>query len=331
MEDATMKTSEFRVWLANVFLLSRGQREEVERALGHPVVFPPPPLEWLEQAHAGDARCPTCQGDKPYRWGHQADLQRFRCRQCGHTFTRLSGTPLARLRHKDRWLTYSEALIEGLSVRGAASRCGIHKNTSFRWRHRFLQLPAQTKAQRLQGIAEADETYFPDSCKGQRHLGRPARKRGHAIHTRGTGQDQVPVLIVRDRSGATAGFKLAAANTAEIEPPLRAVLAPDAVLCTDGASVYRAVTQHLKNTHRPVNLSAGIRVIAGVYHIQNVNAYDSRLKGWMARFHGVATKYLENYLGWRRWLERCGQHNSTQIGIYTALGWESRFQLLTQT
>lgn len=35
-----------------------------------------------------------------------------------------------------------------------------------------------------------------------------------------------------------------------------------------------------------------------------INAYDSRLKGWMHRFHGVATKYLENYLGWRRMLER---------------------------
>lgn len=324
-----MKTSEFRVWLSNLFRLSRGQREEVEQALGH--ADSQPPLEWLERAHESEIACPKCQEHTPYRWGHQAGLQRFRCRQCGHTFTLLSGTPLSRLRHKDRWLTYSEALIEGLTVRQAASRCGIHKNTRFRWRHRFLQMPAQTKAQRLQGIAEADETYFPYSCKGQRHLGRPPRKRGHALHTRGTGKDQVPVLIVRDRSGATADFQLTAANAAEIEPPLCAILAPDVVLCSDGARVYRAVAQHMKITHRPVNLSAGIRVIAGVYHVQNVNAYDSRLKGWMFRFHGVATKYLENYLGWRRWLERWGQQNSPQIGIYAALGWESRFQLLTQT
>ncbi len=325
-----MKTSEFRVWLANLFRLSRGQREEVEQALGHPVSHPPP-LEWLERAHAGDISCPQCEAHKPYRWGRQADLQRYRCRQCGHTFTLLSGTPLSRLRHKDRWLTYSQALIEGLTVREAARRCGVHKNTSFRWRHRFLQWPAEAKAQRLHGIAEADETYFPYSCKGQRHLERPPRQRGHAIHARGTGADQVPVLIVRDRSGATADFQLTAATTAEIEPPLRALLAQDVVLCSDGASVYRVVAQHLKITHRPLNLSAGIRVIAGVYHIQNVNAYDSRLKGWMARFHGVATKYLKNYLGWRRWLERWGQNNSPQIGIYAALGWESHFQLFTQT
>lgn len=53
-------------------------------------------------------------------------------------------------------------------------------------------------------------------------------------------------------------------------------------------------------THRPVNLAAGQRVVAAVYHVQNVNAYDSRLKEWMRRFHGVATHYLGNYLGWRR-------------------------------
>jgi hypothetical protein len=47
-----------------------------------------------------------------------------------------------------------------------------------------------------------------------------------------------------------------------------------------------------------------IRVVAGVYHVQNVNAYDSRLKTWMRRFNGVATKYLDSYLGWFRALDR---------------------------
>jgi len=59
-------------------------------------------------------------------------------------------------------------------------------------------------------------------------------------------------------------------------------------------------------THRPVNVHAGIRVRAKVYHVQNVNAYTSRLKEWMHRFHGMATKHLHSYLGWRRMLERSG-------------------------
>ncbi len=39
-----------------------------------------------------------------------------------------------------------------------------------------------------------------------------------------------------------------------------------------------------------------------LYHIQNVNNYHSRLKGWMDRFNGVATKYHEHYLSWLQFL-----------------------------
>ena len=34
-------------------------------------------------------------------------------------------------------------------------------------------------------------------------------------------------------------------------------------------------------------------------HVQNVNAYHRRLRGWLLRFHRVASLYLPNYLGWR--------------------------------
>ena len=34
------------------------------------------------------------------------------------------------------------------------------------------------------------------------------------------------------------------------------------------------------------------------YGIQRINAYHSRLKGFLRRFRGVSTKYLENYLVW---------------------------------
>jgi len=84
-------------------------------------------------------------------------------------------------------------------------------------------------------------------------------------------------------------------------------------------------------THRPVNLAAGVRVIAGVYHIQNVNAYHSRLKQWMKRFHGVATRYLENYLGWFRWLDQQENLNSPVAGLQAALGRKNHFQLLMST
>ena len=40
-----------------------------------------------------------------------------------------------------------------------------------------------------------------------------------------------------------------------------------------------------------------------VYPIQNVNNYHSRLKGWIQRFNGMATKYLDHYLSWFQFLD----------------------------
>ncbi|WP_245569043.1 IS1595 family transposase, partial [Desulfobacter curvatus] len=71
----------------------------------------------------------------------------------------------------------------------------------------------------------------------------------------------------------------------------------------DGHTAYQTFCDAENFSHEVVNLSKGGRV-KGAFHLQNVNAYHSRFKGWLHRFHGVATKYLQNYLGWRRSLEQ---------------------------
>jgi len=50
----------------------------------------------------------------------------------------------------------------------------------------------------------------------------------------------------------------------------------------------------------------------------------------MRRFHGVATKYLNHYLGWRRLLERYRSELNRLICLKEAQGWVS-MQQLTQT
>ncbi len=92
-------------------------------------------------------------------------------------------------------------MIDGLSLRKAARKCGIDTTTSFRWRHRFLHGLRDKKDRSLKGIVEADETFFLESFKGSRNLGRTARKRGGKAAKRGLSAEPVPVLIARDRHG----------------------------------------------------------------------------------------------------------------------------------
>ena len=90
--------------------------------------------------------CPHCACRQLNRHGQANNRQRFRCRQCLRTFNDLTGTPLARLRLREKWLDYIVMLREARSVRAAAAQVGVHSNTALRWRHRFLD---ETDKERL--------------------------------------------------------------------------------------------------------------------------------------------------------------------------------------
>jgi hypothetical protein len=55
--------------------------------------------------------------------------------------------------------------------------------------------------------------------------------------------------------------------------------------------------------HEKVNPGKKRYVTKEIYHIQNVNAYHERLKTFLHRFRGVATKYLNHYVAYHRFLD----------------------------
>ena len=185
-----------------------------------------------------------------------------------------------------------------------------------------MQAPKALKAKKVEGIVEADETYFLQSEKGSRKLMRSARKRGGKASKRGLSNEQVPVLIVRDRNKSTTDQILPDRSEAAICQVLGPIVSSQAVLVSDGAHAYRAFADKAKIPHVGLVLSQGERTW-GIYHIQNVNAYTSRLKDWMRSFKGVATKYLDTYLGWRRMLDREKDTLTENKMIYAAIAWKS--------
>ena len=247
--------------------------------------------------------CPHCASRQVVKNGSADGLQRFKCRGCRKSFNALTGTPLARLHMRGKWLDHTAALRDGLSLNQVAERLHVAQSTAFRWRHRFLALPKTVQAQTLTGIAEADEVYFLKSFKGQRGIGRKPRRRGGKASRRGTSKEHTPVLIARDRAGETANLILEATTTEDIRGALRPILPADTVLCTDGSTALAAAARELGVEHQAINVAAGVRV-RGAWHVQNVNAFGSRLREWMRRFKGIATKYLDSYLGWFRTLDR---------------------------
>jgi transposase-like protein len=182
--------------------LSAPTRRQRERLLGLllPAASADRAVDLIEQATAHHLTCAGCGAHRFHKHGRANGLQRYRCRACGRTCNGLTGTPLARLRHKGRWLDYLDGMLDSHSIRRTA---------------------------------------------------------GHFAREAGI-------------------------------------------------------------THEAVNLKAGVRV-RGAIHVQNVNAYHSRLRGWLQPFRGVASRYLGNYLGWR-WALDGGRVKTPEALLRAALG-----------
>lgn len=241
--------------------------------------------------------CPSCGKSSATKWGIVSGLQRYRCKECKRTFNALTGTSIARLRKKELWIEYSQALADGLSLTKAAERCGVDRTTAFRWRHRFLQNAGQAASQCI-GITEIDETYFRESYKGKKLFHRKARTRG-GLSVRGLSKEQVAVVIARDREGHTHDAVLANHTAKEVKIRLSMAIGPESMLCIDKSRMLVKFARSTELAFETVDRKQR-RGRDKVFHIQNVNAYHSRLKTWMRRFNGVATERLENYLCWQR-------------------------------
>lgn len=271
-------------------------------------------ISLLNDKQSTHRQCPHCHATKVKKYGVIASRQRFRCNVCQRTFMSTVDTPLYRLRKIEQCVPYLRCLLDSLTVRASAARCGMNKSTAFQWRHRFLRRLTVQKETRLAGIVEMDETLFRYSEKGSRELSRPAHKRGRDKAGRGRKKgDWVPVLIARDRENHVFDNRLESEKASNFISLLKDKLSSDSVVCSDSFWSYKVMCQELRLAHKAINLSKGIRVIDKVFHIQNINGYHARLHNWIARFHGVATKYLDNYLAWRRFFETHTNPNENSI------------------
>src|SRR3954464_8609689 len=135
-----MDVAAFRAWLSGVVDLTAEQRQELDAGLtgrdGEAEV-----AAAIDACVRDERQCPHCGTPGAVKRGRANGLRRYRCKACGNRANALTGTPLARLRLKERWLRLKERYSEftltscvGDTVRGSAAHCQVALTTAFRWR-----------------------------------------------------------------------------------------------------------------------------------------------------------------------------------------------------
>ena len=254
-------------------------------------------------------RCPRCGSVAVVKKGKSRNGgQRYLCRGCGRTFGMGSGRILGTSRlPKETWMAYAECFVLMLPLRECARRCHVCLKTAYTMRHRLIEcLSAYSPSFRAgRGCGcELDETYFPESFKGNHAKGsftmpRPSRHRGKQVHRRGLSRERICVMTGVNDSNETflEVTGRGALSRGRAMDVLRGRIASGSVVATDRAAAYVNVLAELgvaaHEAYDPKDRSEGT--------INRVNAVHSLLGAFMEPFRGVSTKHLGAYLAWFRW------------------------------
>lgn len=120
-----------------------------------------------------NAVCPNCGSIKIIKYGNRHYTQRFKCNDCGITFTLLTNTILEKTKwHWDIWVKVLNMLINDTSILDMKETleqdysCYIDDMTLFLWVHKLIHALAIQPMPKLTGVIQIDETFVRESQKG---------------------------------------------------------------------------------------------------------------------------------------------------------------------
>ncbi|MEX1184320.1 MAG: hypothetical protein WEF86_13895 [Gemmatimonadota bacterium] len=190
---------------------------------------------------------------------------------------------------------------QSATLRGSAAETRLHLSTAFRWRHALLGAMGVREHISLAGTIEYTQMGFSYSEKGARDVDNPRRRgmRGRGWEWYQT--ERADAALLYGRAGTAFGCTLLPSWRASIDTLVLPKLAERCTIMSSDLPLGRMSMAARRGGHQHVTVSGRGRYAPdGVRHLENVSAYAGRLRQWIMRFRGVATRYLDNYLLWHR-------------------------------
>lgn len=225
--------------------------------------------------------CPRCSSTAFHKFGRKLGIQRYRCTCCKRTFNETVNTPFHGIHDKKKMQEYLLTMHNQQSIRAASKQTGISVPTSFSWRHRILSSLKEQASLSNSSPAGICEIQLPHSYKGTRRMQETKKPATHSLlicDARGITNLQ---LLVSNRKPFEAALLITNSlrDTTSIGVTKTNILSRAAAKIAHRKTKYKSQAQSLTDSaHNTVRL----------------------LTSWMARFNGVATKYLQQYWNWYR-------------------------------
>ena len=268
-------------------------------------------------------KCPRCGDSHLNKNGITNGRQRYICKNCKRTFDERTLSPLSNTKLSlEKWIKYCKFMVQGGSIRECAKEVSVSVPTSFFMRHRILDvMNLYLKDEILEGVVETELCYLNESFKGARiseyyfsTFDKRKAENHHFVYNRipsiensmkNVKQNQICINTAIDRKGNIL-TRIVDNNFPIIhkrEPKnivsfFEVKVKPNVILCTHRLQDYMKVARNLNLKMVKVSMGSKKRI----YSIRNVSTYNRKLRKWIKNFNGVATKYLNNYLSWFKFL-----------------------------
>jgi transposase-like protein len=285
--------------------------------------------------------CPHCRSRQFVGIGKQKGVQRFKCKSCSKYFSETTGRFTYCLKKRGRIRQYLDCFLAGLSIRESAKICGISIQTSFTWRHKILVALQRMNSPELERIVEVNGTEEPFNTKGQRreavvcqtestamNPGEEPSTSAEDMYLKAQGSNAPKTVSVLHALDWQGNLMMKVVGTSKIkkrdfERILLGKLDKVQVIC---AKADRSFTAYVRGSDMAYVRSkqGGVRKADSGYQITNVLKSVLNWRKFMIRFHGVATKYLQNYLNWYMLLNRLKYSNYQMLEAIHILVKEER-------
>lgn len=238
----------------------------------------------LKQTFINSRECPHCSSHKVVSKGNYKGRKRYQCQECGKSYNDLTKTPFSGIHNLVKIKKYLNCLVRGDSIRKAAKIVGISITTSFSWRHKLLNGLSRLPSPNMKNVKEMLELQIPYSHKGQRTKLSNAQRKA-----------KVSAVFVCDRTGKLDSDSIAFSKRKE-NPLFNRINEisnkhTDIICSPKFANIINSLNLNIKTTHSSYSKHDIIIRTVSIWQV------------WMKRFHGVATRYLSNYLHWFDFLD----------------------------
>lgn len=243
-------------------------------------------------------KCPHCKNEEIIKYGFYSGKQRYKCKNntCERTFTAQSESPFRHSKKfREKCEEYKELFEKGLTIRQCAERLNITVVTSFFWRHRFLyDLKHVNYVEKLCNYAELTRIVIIENFKGDRRMRNKEKGKISIVNGMNKSVEIISIVAARNHLGL---YELRDNIAPRIDKKAVAVAFLDGRL------------QAFSDKHNRIN-KITIRKV-DITPIDRM--YSLRLKRWLVKFRGVATKYIDHYLSWRAYEYKNNIENDSMI------------------